>query len=231
MSRLIASLFTLAGALVVTTAIAAANPPRITGGAATDGSSDQPGRAQQPPAVAKVGEPAPDFTLTDSEGKTHTLSGLRGKIVVIEWANPQCPVWKGLYERELMQQAQKQAKEAAPEVVWLAVNSTFNTTERENNAWLKRFRVPWPILLDLEGDVARRFDARTTPHMFIIDAKGILVYSGAFDDDPNGVKAKKGETVVNYVVSAVAQLKAGQPVKPDRTRPYGCDLKLKKPAE
>lgn len=217
--------------LQLASTVAIANPPRITGGAATDGSSDQPGGARQAPPVAKVGEPAPDFTLTDSEGKTHTLSALKGKIVVLEWANPQCPVWKGLYERSLMQQAQQQAKEVAPDVVWLAINSTFNTTERENNAWLKRFRVPWPILLDLEGEAARRFDARTTPHMYVIDARGILAYSGAFDDDPNGVKAKKGEPVTNYVVNAVTKLKSGEPVKPDRTRPYGCDVKLKKAGE
>jgi peroxiredoxin len=175
-------------------------------------------------AVAQVGKPAPDFTLTDLDGKPTRLSELRGKPVVLEWFNPECPFvarqhgegFLGTYPPEAMAQG----------VVWVAINSNApgkQASEPAKNAETHRaWGMTYPILMDPTGAVARLYDARTTPHMFVIDERGVLVYSGAIDDDPPG--AKSAADRVNYVERALSEMRTG-PVSTRRTEPYGCTIR------
>jgi peroxiredoxin len=174
---------------------------------------------------AKVGEKAPDFTLTDTSGKTFTLSEAtkEGKIVVIEWFNPECPVIVAHHEKHPT--FKNMAKEfAGKDVVIVAINSTAAGkpgSEKSLNAEkAKAWGMDYPVLLDPDSKVARQYGAKTTPHMFVIDKDGVLAYSGAID---NGSAAKPGDT--NYVTQAVNELLAGQTVTTAQTRPYGCSVK------
>jgi len=217
---ILTSLLPVAGAWVAT------GPPRITGGAAVEGQDGGEGdEKNEASKVARVGEPAPGFSLPDIEGEEHSLADYRGKIVVLEWANRRCPVWRRVYEQGQMPKTIRVVREIDEDVVWLAINSTHDTSPKENRAWAKKHDLEQPILLDPEGTVGRRYDARTTPHMFVIDAEGVLRYSGALDSDPNGLRAERGKQVTNYVVEAVRALAADGPVKPAETRPYGCAVK------
>ena len=175
------------------------------------------------PSLAElaVGQMAPDFHLKDLDGREVSLSELRGKTVVLEWMNPNCPFSRGHSERKTM------VRTAArhPEAVWLAINST--RASHSNFVPPERYRafnaehgISYPVLYDSSGEVGRAYGARTTPHMFVIDAAGKLAYVGAIDDDPRGAGAK-----VNYVDSALAALAAERSPEPASTRPYGCSVK------
>jgi len=165
------------------------------------------------------GSAAPAFTLKDQDGKAVSLSDYAGKVVVLEWMNPDCPYSRGHHERRTMQ---KLAEKYAPKgVVWLAVNTTHYFTIEKNKAWAEKQKLPFPVLDDHSGDVGRAYGAKTTPDMRIIDAKGTIVYSGAIDDDPD---AKKTDPV-NYVAKALDEILAGKAVSTPRTRPYGCSVK------
>ncbi|MBK7258746.1 MAG: thioredoxin family protein [Ignavibacteriae bacterium] len=181
------------------------------------------GRAGTP--AAEIGKPAPGFTLTDLEGKTTSLSDFAGKIVVLEWTNPNCPVVRRTYGSGIMNALQKEF--TARGVVWLTVNST-NPQHGENEtpaAQKERYAAwkasPTAQLLDGEGAVGRAFGAKTTPHMFIIDRSGSLAYNGAVDDDPRGGNADR--TV--YVKDALDALLAGKAVAVTVSKPYGCGVK------
>jgi peroxiredoxin len=175
---------------------------------------------------AVVGEPAPDFTLTDTDGQSHQLSAYTkaGKIVVLEWFNPDCPFIKKHHAtaktmNELHDRYQKNG------VVWLAINSGApgkqgHGLERNKKA-RQEYKMPFPILIDESGQVGRAYGAKNTPEMFVIDAAGILRYSGAIDD--NRDISTLGKT--NYVAEALAALVAGQEVATTKTRPYGCSVK------
>jgi len=173
--------------------------------------------------VARVGKPAPGFTLKDSAGNTVVLAKLRGKIVVLEWMNPDCPFWKRHAARGTMT---KLAGQYAPQgVVWFAVNSTAHLP-REQDAWAREaFKLPYQILDDRAGRVGRAYGAKTTPHMFVISADGRLAYAGAIDNDPSGAG---GAGVVNYVGQALGELLAGKPVSVPETKSYGCSVKYAK---
>lgn len=140
-----------------------------------------------PTTLAKVGEPAPDFELQDLEGKTHKLSDLRGKTVVLEWYNPQCPFVEYAYNKGPLKNFEQQPSD---KVVWLNINSGAagkQGTGKELNLKLaKTLGVKHPVLLDESGAVGMSYGAKTTPHMFIINDKGILVYKGALDNAPFG---------------------------------------------
>ncbi len=175
---------------------------------------------------AEVGKAAPDFALKDTNGKEHKLSDLKGKNVVIEWINPGCPVCNRVMSTGLVEQMRKELKAIDKEVVVLAINSTKNMTSDDNAKYLKKYKLldEIPALDDSEGTVGTMYGAKTTPHVFVIDAKGVLRYSGAFDDDPSGRKSDR----MNYAVNALRQIVAGETVMPETTRSYGCGIKYKK---
>ncbi len=178
-------------------------------------------------AKPEVGKPAPAFTAVDSNGKTHTLGDFRGKTVVLEWTNHDCPYVKKHYTGN-MQQLQKDA--TGDGVVWLSVISSAPgeqghvSGEKANQLTKERGAAPTAVLFDETGVVGRAYDARTTPHMYIINGEGTLVYMGGIDDKPTADKADiAGAT--NYVKLALANMKAGKPVEPAVTRAYGCSVK------
>ena len=175
--------------------------------------------------VAKLGEPAPNFTLTDTTGRTRTLSEYAGRIVVLEWFNTQCPVVQKCYRSKSIQTANEKVRELDKSIVWLAINSTASTNAGQNTMWIKKFDLGYPILLDVDGTVGHQFDARRTPHMFVIDKEGILRYHGAIDNNAFG--DKKLDEATNYVVNAVQQIVEGETVAPDYIKPYGCSVKYK----
>jgi peroxiredoxin len=178
--------------------------------------------------AAKVGDPAPDFTAADSHGQTHKLSEYRGKYVVLEWTNSNCPFTRKHYTSGNMQALQKEW--TAKGVVWLTVLSSAPgndgyKTAAEENAWVEQIHAaPTAVLLDPSGALGHEYEAKTTPDMYVIDASGKLIYSGAIDDrrtvDLSDVKGAK-----NYVSDALSEAMAGQPVQIAYTRSYGCSVK------
>ena len=178
--------------------------------------------------AAKVGDPAPNFTATDSNGQTHTLSEYRGKFVVLEWTNRGCPYTQKHYKSGNMQSLQKEW--TAKGVIWLTVVSSAPgkqgyVTGPEENAYLKQVNAaPTAVLLDPTGALGHLYDAKTTPHMFVINPQGTLIYDGAIDDRPTTDLADvKGAN--NYVTAALDEATAGKPVAVPTSRPYGCSVK------
>ena len=177
---------------------------------------------------AALGKPAPDFTLTDLEGKTVKLSEFRGKTVVLEWFNPECPFVKASHSKgSLVGAAERHAKSG---VVWLAINSGAPGKQgagRDNSAaGRERFGLKHPVLLDESGSVGKLYGAKTTPHLFVIAADGTLVYRGAIDNSPDGEgDSPEGGKLVNYVDEAIAAIQASKPVAHADTKPYGCSVK------
>ena len=172
--------------------------------------------------VATVGEPAPNFTLTDASGKSHTLADYKGKLVVLQWINPDCPVCARVNGTGLTNEMTKAVKGVEKDFVHLAIHSTHYMELDKSAAYLKKHKVKAPVLDDRNGKVGHLYGAKTTPHMYVIDKKGILRYAGAIDDDDNG---KNREGATNYVINAVHQIAAGETVTPDMTKAYGCAIK------
>jgi peroxiredoxin len=178
--------------------------------------------------AARVGSPAPAFTGTDTNGQTHSLSDYHGKFVVLEWTNKDCPYTEKQYNSGNMQSLQKQW--TAKGVVWLTILSSAPghqgyMTASEENGWISKVHAdPTAAILDPTGAIGHAYEAKTTPHMFVIDPSGNLIYEGAIDDhpttDPADVPASK-----NYVSAALTEALAGQPVAVTYTRPYGCSVK------
>ncbi|MDP1650245.1 MAG: thioredoxin family protein [Rubrivivax sp.] len=179
-------------------------------------------------AAATVGQPAPAFTAVDAAGKTVSLAEHRGKHVVLEWVNPGCPYVRKHYDSANMQGTQKDA--TAQGVVWLAVNSTApDASDYKTPAamaqWMQSHKAAASAtLMDSDGKVGRAYGARTTPHMYIVDPAGTLVYAGAIDDKPS---ANVGDIAgaINHVKVALAESLAGKPVRAPSTRAYGCSVK------
>ena len=169
---------------------------------------------------AKIGEAAPDFTLQDTDGKDVTLSSFEGKIVVLEWFNPECPVVVRWYQDGDMNKVYDKYKDK--DIVWLAVNTTRGHSVDADKAAMKKWNIRRPVLNDADGKVGRAYGAKTTPHMYIIDKEGRLVYAGGIDDDQSG---RKGESATNYVAKALDELLAGESVSTPETQPYGCSVK------
>jgi peroxiredoxin len=178
-----------------------------------------------------IGEKAPDFTLVDMNGKSHTLSEYTkaGKIVVLEWFNPGCPFVVKHYNNDLAAKPTHDlaSKYQDKDVVWLLINSTHpeNSHFALNEPKVKEWQVKHPVLLDRDGKVGKIYSARTTPHMFIINRDGTLAYQGAFDSNRTANPVEPGTQVVNYIDRALSQLLAGEPVSTAETRPYGCGVK------
>jgi peroxiredoxin len=167
------------------------------------------------------------FTLSDQNGKEVKLADLikKGQIVVLEWINPECPFVKAHYAPDTMTMKKLADKYTQNnKVTWLAVNSSHFTTPQQNQEFVKQHGLSYPILLDNSGNVGKSYGAKTTPHLFIIDADGKIVYRGAIDNAPLGKKPAQGE-YVNYVEKAVDELLAGKAVSVPQTKPYGCSVK------
>jgi alkyl hydroperoxide reductase subunit AhpC len=178
--------------------------------------------------AARVGEPAPNFTATDTNGQAHKLSDYAGKFVVLEWHNRGCPYTQKHYNSGNMERLQHEWTDRG--VIWLTVISSAPgkqgyLTAAEENAYVKQVNAaPTAVLLDPTGTLGHLYDAKTTPHMFVINPQGILIYNGAIDDRPttdmsdiNGAK--------NYVSQALEEAMAGKSVSAPATRPYGCSVK------
>ena len=181
-------------------------------------------------AYAQVvnGHAVPDFTLTDSNGLKHSLSDYKGKFVVLEWFNPDCPFVKKHYNSGNMPNLQKQY--TAKGVIWLSINSSAKgkqgsyTPEGFNKFIADKGAAPTAVLLDADGKVAHLFEAQTTPGMFVIDPKGILIYQGAIDDIPSADPADVAKAK-NYVKTALDAAMNGKPVAVAATKSYGCSVK------
>lgn len=179
--------------------------------------------------AAGVGEPAPDFTLTDIDGNAVTLSSLKGKTVVLEWVNPECPFVKKHYDKSgNMPALQKQAM--ADGVIWLQINSAAAGKQGDfSEAQVKNWKQQQGVVAahyfrDTTGKVGNLYDAKTTPHMFVINPEGVLVYNGAIDSI-RSANAKDIEKADNYVTAALAAVKAGTTPTTTVTVPYGCTVK------
>jgi peroxiredoxin len=179
-------------------------------------------------AAPTVGEPAPGFSVADTKGKTRTLAEFKGKRVVLEWHNQGCPFVVKHYDSGNMQRLQQ--KLTGDGVVWLTVVSSAEgrqgyVTPAQADAYVaEKKAVPTAVLLDVDGAVGRAYGAKTTPHMFVVDEKGVLVYMGAIDDKATTDQADV-EGAKNYVLAVYDDLKAGKPVAPASTAPYGCSVK------
>ena len=178
-------------------------------------------------AKPEVGKPAPAFTVTDSNGKAHSLSDFAGKTVVLEWHNPECPFVKKHYSGN-MQHQQKDA--TGQEVVWLTINSgkagkQGHLDAKAANAYLVASNAsPSAYLIDADSATGSAYAAKTTPHMFVIDGKGTLQYMGAIDSVPSADVGDIADAT-QYVTQALTELEAGKPVSVASTQPYGCSVK------
>lgn len=168
---------------------------------------------------AAIGAPAPEFALKDEAGKEHKLSDYKGKIVVLEWTCSTCPYVERHYAAKTM--AKTHEAVGKDDVVWLAIDSTKTVKPEANAEWKSKEGFAYPVLTDASGEVGKLYGAKTTPHMYVIDAKGNLAYSGAIDDDVRG----KSEAPKNYVIETVNALKKGEKVPASETKPYGCSVK------
>ncbi len=179
-------------------------------------------------AAATVGQAAPAFTLTDSNGTAHSLSDFAGKTVVLEWFNHECPFVKKHYGAGNMQRQQDAAETKG--VVWLLVNSSApgkqgHVDGAKGNAILAEWKsTPAALLLDHDGKVGNAYGAKTTPHMFVIDGAGIVRYNGAIDSTPSA-DASDIPSSTQFVEAALGDLAANRPVARGTTQPYGCSVK------
>lgn len=178
-------------------------------------------------AVA-AGAPAPDFSIADTQGKTVRLADYRGKYVVLEWTNPECPFVQRHYQSRNMPGLQKDWSSRG--VVWVSIDSSNRSssefkTAAQLDAWMRaQGAAQTEVLVDAESATARLYGAKTTPHMFVIDPEGRIIYAGAIDDKP---WASRGETpkAKNYVRAALVAATSGAAVDPANTTPYGCSIK------
>jgi peroxiredoxin len=169
---------------------------------------------------------APEFTLKNYDGNEVKLADYKGKIVVLEWFNYECPFVKYHYEdASTMKDLAEKYKDK--NVVWLAMNSTSHQETTKNKEFAEQHKVAYPILDDASGATGRAYGAKRTPQMFIISAEGNVVYNGAIDNAPLG-NAPKEEGLVNYVDKALSELTAGKTITTLTTKPYGCTVKYRK---
>jgi len=181
-------------------------------------------------AVPSVGQPAPDFTLKDAAGKTVKLADFRGKYVVLEWTNPNCPFVRKHYDSGNMAATQQDV--VGQGAVWLSINSTAKASHEYMEparlvAWQQERKVqPTATLMDEDGVAGKAYGARTTPHMYIVDPQGRLAYAGGIDSIPSA-NPEDVRKAVNYVRQGIAEASAGKPLSAATTRPYGCSIKYK----
>lgn len=177
-------------------------------------------------ALARVGRPAPDFVLPNLEGQQVRMSSFKGKTIVLEWFNPDCPFVKHAHDDGALKDMAASVT-GDPAYVWLAINSGAPGKQghgRDKNAAARAtWKLTHPVLLDEDGHVGKMYGAKRTPHMFVIDSTGTLVYRGALDNTPKNEQQK--EAPVNYVKAALEDLRAGRRVATPENEPYGCSVK------
>lgn len=179
-------------------------------------------------AAPEVGQPAPAFTLTDSNGQSHNLADFKGKFVVLEWLNHGCPFVKKHYDSNNMQKLQKEY--TSKDVVWLSIVSSapgkqgHMSPAETNAAKAEKGSAATAVLLDEDGTVGQLYGAKVTPELYVINPEGNLIYAGAIDDKKS-VDPADVEGAANYVKRALDEALAGQPVSTPRTEPYGCSVK------
>lgn len=179
-------------------------------------------------AAPVVGEPAPEFTAVDTNGVEHSLSDFKGKNVVLEWSNHECPFVVKHYESGNMQKIQKEATEGG--AIWLTIVSSAEgkqgavSAEEANKIMTESGASATAKILDPTGVIGKLYDAKTTPHMFVINKEGVLVYAGAIDSD-SSFEQSSIEGATNYVSDALKSLNAGEEIKVSSTKPYGCSVK------
>lgn len=177
-------------------------------------------------AAPKIGEPAPDFSVVDTAGEVRTLSEFAGQMVILEWTNHECPFVVKHYQPGNMQMQQRMARDEH-DAVWLSVISSRSgaqghvSAEKADELTDSRNAYPTAVLLDESGQMGRAYDARVTPHMYIIDEDGILLYMGGIDSNPSRNPDDIPEST-QYVVAALNELAAGDEISESVTRPYGC---------
>ena len=178
-------------------------------------------------AAAEVGKPAPEFTATDIEGKTHKLSDYKGKIVVLEAYNLDCPFCLNHFKTGAMQQLQGEL--TGKGIIWLVVNSVgsdkpgYRKPGDAKQEWAQQKMKATAWIDDHSGELGKQYGMKTTPHMFVIDKQGVLAYQGAIDD--RAASSGDPRKARNYVKEAVAKLEAGQKLDVTQTKPYGCGIK------
>ncbi len=166
-----------------------------------------------------IGAKAPNFTLQNQNGKNVSLSDFSGRIVVLEWTNPNCPFVQRHYKVKTMQTLA--GDYAGRNVAWLAINSTKDTTNETDKQWADEQQISYPILNDVDTTVGKEYHATNTPEMFIIGTDGSLLYKGAIDNDPDGDRT---DGKVNYVQNALDEILGGKAVSTPETKPYGCGV-------
>lgn len=184
--------------------------------------------AASPGTAVRPGAAAPNFTGTDSNGQTRSLSDFKGKVVVLEWTNHQCPFVNKHYGTGNMQKLQKEATSKG--VVWLSIVSSapgqqgYVTGSQANDLTKSRNAVPTAVILDSEGKIGRLYNARTTPHMYVIGQDGTMMYMGAIDDAPSS-QTSDVQKANNYVRTALEEVLNGRSVSKSVSQPYGCSVK------
>ncbi len=183
--------------------------------------STEPTKEPSKEIEPEISRKAPDFTLNSFDGNSISLSDYKGKIVVLEWFSLECPFVMRHYggKPTMINLANKYRDR---NVVWFAVNSTSNTTPEANMEFAKKYKLPYPILDDRSGKVGRAYGAKTTPHMYVIDARGSIAYQGAIDNDERG---RRRQGVINYVDKALAELTGDKEVTTTDTMPYGSTVR------
>ena len=178
--------------------------------------------------TVSIGQPSPDFSLIDTQGKTIQLSSYKGKFVVLEWFNPDCPFVKKHYGSGNMQSLQKESTDKG--VIWLSIDSSapgkqgYYSPEKANELTLSKNASPTAVLLDSDGKLGKLYGAQTTPHMFVINPEGQLIYAGAIDNVASADPADITKAT-NYVREALGEAMAGKPVSVPSTKSYGCSVK------
>jgi peroxiredoxin len=180
--------------------------------------------------AAELGQPAPSFALPDLDGKTVKLSDFKGKVVVLEWFNPECPYVRASHSKGSL--VGTAARHTGQGVVWVAINSAAPGKQgagvEKNRSALGSFGLKHPVLLDESGDIGRAYGATNTPHMYVIDKEGRLVYRGAIDNSPDGERGSpQGGKLVAYVDSALEDLAAGRAIRHPESKAYGCSVKYR----
>jgi len=179
-------------------------------------------KSKEPAEGPEASKKGPEFTLKSFDGKEVSLSDYKGKIVVLEWFNDECPYVRYHYDT-VHTMVELANKYKAKNVVWLAINSTNHTTPQQNKDFAAKHNLPYPILDDRPGNVGRAYGATNTPHMFIIDTKSNIAYEGAIDNNTS-IDANKKD-VINYVDRALTELTSSKAVSSPKTKPYGCSVK------
>jgi peroxiredoxin len=174
--------------------------------------------AAEAPKEASLGALAPAFSAQDATGKTIKLDDYKGKIVVLEWINKDCPIDQRVINSKLISNVHEKFKD---KVVWLAVDSTHNHAKADYDATIKQWNLSYPLLNDASGAIGHAYGAQTTPHLFIVNTDGKLVFKGGIDNDPVGDKPTK----LNYVDQALTELTAGKSITISESKPYGCTVK------